>query len=47
MNIVANGAKNTEVKIYTAEGTMLKTSTDNIIPMEQHGFYIVTANNNL
>ncbi len=47
MNILVNGAKkNTEVKIYTAEGTMLKTSTDNIIPMEQHGFYIVTANNN-
>lgn len=46
MNIMVNGAKkNAEVRVFTASGAMVKSTTPGVIPMEQHGFYIVTVDN--
>ncbi len=44
MNIIVTGAKkNSMIKVFSASGALIENTTDCVIPMQQHGFYIVTV----
>lgn len=45
MNIVVKGSKkNKIVNVFTMSGVLVASTTDTVIPMEQHGFYLVSVN---
>lgn len=45
MNIVVEGSKkNKIVNVFTMSGVLVASTTDTVIPMEQHGFYLVSVN---
>ena len=45
MNIVVKGSKKNEtVDVFTTGGVLVASTTDTVIPVEQHGFYIVSIN---